>query len=216
MCQAAREQRADRDGARALGDQALVGEKRGDALDHERLGHEVHLVCQERRPEEIDGVEASGTWVDGRLEVDVWRAPARWTVYRPEIHGLLPVYVADRYEGIEARPFQDLTEPQLDRYLEANVAAVAEVMQRARPDVCLAGHLVMAPVVMARARARVPDPDWSAGLRAEPAPGRLRESDLALSEQGDGHDRECRAETPVADADLDPGLRVEALGAHDG
>ena len=38
-------------------------------------------------------------------------------VYRPDIAGLLPLYVADRYEGIEARPFQDLGEAEVDRYV---------------------------------------------------------------------------------------------------
>ena len=73
------------------------------------------------------------------------------TVYRPDIAGLLPLYVADRYEGIEARPFQDLDEAEVDRYLERNVAAVREVAERARPDVALANHLVMGPVILARA-----------------------------------------------------------------
>ena len=73
------------------------------------------------------------------------------TVYRPDIAGLLPLYVADRYEGIEARPFQDLSEAEVDRYLERNVAAVREVAERVRPDVALANHLVMGPVILARA-----------------------------------------------------------------
>ncbi len=71
------------------------------------------------------------------------REPARCTVYRPEIGGLLPVYVADRYEGIEARPFQDLSDEEVERYVEANVAAVRDVVERVAPDVALANHLVM-------------------------------------------------------------------------
>ena len=75
----------------------------------------------------------------------------RATVYRPDIGGLLPLYVADRYEGIEARPFEDLSPQEVDRYIDANVAAVREVAERVRPDVALANHLVMGPVVLARA-----------------------------------------------------------------
>ena len=74
----------------------------------------------------------------------------RATVYRPDIGGLLPVYVPDRYDGIEARPFPDLSDAELEHYLERNVAAVREVAERARPDVALANHLVMGPVVVAR------------------------------------------------------------------
>jgi glycosyltransferase involved in cell wall biosynthesis len=86
------------------------------------------------------------------------REPARATVYRPDIGGLLPLYVADRYEGVEARAFPELSDAEVDRYVDANVAAVAEVAARVRPDVALANHLVMGPVVLARglAEAGVP------------------------------------------------------------
>jgi glycosyltransferase involved in cell wall biosynthesis len=77
----------------------------------------------------------------------------RATAYRPDIAGLLPVYVADRYDGIEARPFPELSEEELDGYIERNVAAVREVVERVQPDVALANHLVMGPLVLARALA---------------------------------------------------------------
>ena len=86
----------------------------------------------------------------------VRRDPPRATVYRPDIGGLLPLYVADRYEGVEARPFQDLSSGEVDRYVEANVAAVREVASLVHPDVALANHLVMGPVVLARALEGVP------------------------------------------------------------
>ena len=86
-----------------------------------------------------------------RAGAETRREPARATVYRPDIGGLLPVYVADRYDGIEARPFPELTDAELDRYLERNVAAVREVAERVRPDVALANHLVMGPAILARA-----------------------------------------------------------------
>ena len=49
----------------------------------------------------------------------------------PDIGGLLPVFVADRYEGFEVKTFPELSDEELDRYLEANVAAVRE-RRRAR------------------------------------------------------------------------------------
>jgi glycosyltransferase involved in cell wall biosynthesis len=97
------------------------------------MGHEVHLLCQDR---DADGLD----FVDGR----------RCTVYVPDIGGVLPVYVADRYEGFEAIPFPDLTHEQLRAYLEANVAAVRDVAAKVQPDVALANHLIMGPVVLAR------------------------------------------------------------------
>jgi glycosyltransferase involved in cell wall biosynthesis len=116
-----------------------------------RAGHELHLLCQDRDPLALDWVDAAGDWDGGSLAIHARREPARATVYRPHIGGLLPVYVADRYEGVEARPFPELSDLEVDRYLAANVAAVREVAERVRPDVALANHLVMGPVVLARA-----------------------------------------------------------------
>ena len=123
----------------------------GEALV--RAGHEVHLLCQDRTPLELPWVDAAGDWDGGELRLTVRRDPPRATAYRPDLGGLLPVYVADRYDGVEARPFPDLTDAELASYVERNVAAVAEVAARARPDVALANHLVMGPLILARALA---------------------------------------------------------------
>jgi glycosyltransferase involved in cell wall biosynthesis len=130
-----------------------------------RLGHDVHLLSQDRHPEAHPFVDAAGHWDDGALRVheiernDIDRetaaaaapeAPGRCTVYRPNIGGLLPVYVADRYEGIEARTFAQCSDEEIDRYIDANVAAVRELVALVRPEVALANHLVMGPVILAR------------------------------------------------------------------
>ncbi len=94
-----------------------------------RLGHEVHLLCQDREVR-VEGVH----------------------VHNPEIGGLLPVYVKDPYEGFEVKAFPELSEAELGRYLEANVAAVREVAAAAGGvDLALANHLVMGPAILARA-----------------------------------------------------------------
>ncbi|MEA2293257.1 MAG: hypothetical protein QOE86_896, partial [Solirubrobacteraceae bacterium] len=116
-----------------------------------RAGHEVHLLCQDRDPASLPWVSATGDWDSGALVVE-GSGPA--TVYRPDIGGLLPVYVADRYAGVEARPFPELSDEQIERYIGLNVDAVRDVVQRVRPDIALANHLVMGPVILARALAR--------------------------------------------------------------
>jgi glycosyltransferase involved in cell wall biosynthesis len=118
------------------------------------LGHEVHLLCQDRHPERQPFVDAAGDWELGELRVRTLREPVRCTAYRPEIGGLLPVYVEDPYEGIEARAFARCSEAEIERYLDANVAAVRELVERVQPDVALANHLVMGPAILARALAR--------------------------------------------------------------
>jgi glycosyltransferase involved in cell wall biosynthesis len=131
------------------------------------LGHEVHLLSQDRHPQAQPFVDAVGDWDQGKLRVHRTRRagadrsgapqPVRCTVYRPNIGGLLPVYVADRYEGIEARTFAESSDEDLATYIDANVAAVSELLALVRPQVALANHLVMGPVILARAlQGRVP------------------------------------------------------------
>ena len=136
------------------------------------LGHDVHLLCQDRHPERLPFVDAAGDWDAGALDVreltardgerdGAGGAPAaprgRCTVYRPDIGDLLPVYVADTYEGIRARTFAQCSDLEIARYVDANVAAVRELSALVAPDIALASHLVMGPVILARAlRDRVP------------------------------------------------------------
>src|SRR5213592_4009477 len=83
------------------------------------VGHEVVGFSQEPRPESYDlgGAE----------------------VVRPEIGGVLPVFVVDRYEGLEARRLQELTGEERDRYVAANAAAVRE---RLPADLVFANHVL--------------------------------------------------------------------------
>lgn len=123
------------------------------------LGHEVHLLCQDRHPERYGPATAAADWDGGELRVRALReeesAPrppsGGCTIYRPDIGGLLPVYVQDDYEEIEARTFADCSDEEVAAYVRANVRAVREVVERVRPDVALANHLVMGPVILARA-----------------------------------------------------------------
>jgi glycosyltransferase involved in cell wall biosynthesis len=132
-----------------------------------RLGHDVHLLSQERRPESLPFLSAAGDWDSGELRLRPLPRDASQdrpgesggsaTVYRPDLGGLLPVYVADRYEGLQAKTFAECSAEEVDAYLAGNVAAVTEVLALAEPEIALANHLVMGPVILARALAgRVP------------------------------------------------------------
>jgi glycosyltransferase involved in cell wall biosynthesis len=121
-----------------------------------RLGHDVHLLSQDRHPERQPFVDRVGEWEGGQLRVRALRdagSGGSCTFYRPPIGGLLPVYVADRYEGVEARTFADCGDAEIEAYVDANVAAVAQVRERAGVELALANHLVMGPVIVARALA---------------------------------------------------------------
>lgn len=120
-------------------------------------GHDVHLLTQDRSPEDLEFVDAVGTWDTGTLVVNevFGRTPAEGhgtcTVYRPPIADLLPVYVADAYDGFVAKTFDQLDDEELDFYIARNVMAVKEVAELAAPDCALANHMVMGPMILARA-----------------------------------------------------------------
>jgi glycosyltransferase involved in cell wall biosynthesis len=88
-------------------------------------GHDVTVVCQERHPERYDL---------GGARVVVPELPG----------GLLPVFVLDRYEGLEAKLLVDFTEAERNAYVEANAAALREL---GPADLVFANHVLLgAPV----------------------------------------------------------------------
>ncbi len=126
-----------------------------------RLGHEVHLLCQDRGAGALPWVDRIGTWKSGELSVEPATEgrgsphPGNVTAYVPDIGGLLPVYVFDRYEGFEVRTFPELDDAELEAYLAANMAAVRDVASAiGGVDAALANHLVMGPAILARAGLR--------------------------------------------------------------
>lgn len=119
------------------------------------LGHEVHLLCQDRDAASLEFIDAVGDWRSGKLDVRATGAESgegSVTAYTPDIAGLLPVFVRDRYADFEVKTFGELSGDELERYIERNVAAVKAVVEHAgEPDAALANHLVMAPVILSRA-----------------------------------------------------------------
>ncbi|MGH2964130.1 MAG: glycosyltransferase [Solirubrobacterales bacterium] len=120
-----------------------------------RVGHEVHLLCQDREAASLDWVDRLGHWSNGRLEFEPpvgGSGSGTVTAYAPDIGGLLPVYVDDPYEGFRVKTFAQLTDQELDAYLDANVGAVRDVVESlGGVDAALANHLVMGPAILARA-----------------------------------------------------------------
>jgi len=114
-------------------------------------GHEVHLLCQDRQAAELSWVDAVGDWDRGELQVRELRSQVRITAYRPDIGRVLPLYVADDYEGFDARTFHELSDEEVEFYVDSNVRAVREVAERVDLDLALANHAVMGPVILARA-----------------------------------------------------------------
>src|SRR5215212_2995731 len=91
------------------------------AREWARAGHDVTVVCQEPEPEALD------------------LAGAR--VVRPGLPGgLLPVFVLDRYAALTPKYLQDFTEDEKRAYVEANAAALRELLPA---DLVFANHVLM-------------------------------------------------------------------------
>jgi glycosyltransferase involved in cell wall biosynthesis len=96
------------------------------AREWSNAGHDVVLICQEPHSERYDIGSAR--------------------VFRPDIGGLLPVFVLDRYEGLEAKLLQDFTPAERTRYVGLNAAALCAQ----RPaDLVFANHVLLGGPVAA-------------------------------------------------------------------
>jgi len=101
------------------------------AREWSRAGHDVTVFSQEPHPELYDL---------GTSEV-----------VRPDVGGLLPVFVLDRYEGYEVKLLQDCTPEELDRWVEANAKALRE---RLPADLVFCNHVLLGGPVGAATESR--------------------------------------------------------------
>jgi len=85
-----------------------------------REGHDVTVFSQEPHPERFDLGGATTT--------------------TPDVDGLLPVFVLDRYEGYEVKRVQDCTRAELEGWVEANARALRE---RGPADLVFVNHVLL-------------------------------------------------------------------------
>src|SRR5918996_447328 len=87
-------------------------------------GHDVTVFSQEPQPELYDLAGA--------------------TTVRPDVGGLLPVFVLDRYEGYEVKRLQECTRDELDAWVEANAQALRE---HGSADLTYVNHVLLGGAV---------------------------------------------------------------------
>ncbi|HXV95853.1 MAG TPA: glycosyltransferase family 4 protein [Gaiellaceae bacterium] len=90
------------------------------AREWRREGHDVTVFSQEPHPERYD-------------------LGGAWTV-RPDVGGLLPVFVLDEYKGYEVKRVQECTRTELEAWVEANAAAMRE---RLPADLVFVNHVLL-------------------------------------------------------------------------
>jgi glycosyltransferase involved in cell wall biosynthesis len=160
-------------------------------------GHEVTVVCQEPYP--------------GRYDL------AGAEIVRPELPGgLLPVFVLDRYEGLEPRLLQDFTPFERAAYVEANVAALSDL---GPAGLIFTNHVLMGGAVGARLgkpfRVKAHGSELEYSMRGRPDLERWGRDCLATAEAiyvGSGHIRRVVHEvTGVVDrvVEVPPGVDVD-------
>jgi glycosyltransferase involved in cell wall biosynthesis len=91
------------------------------AREWSRAGHDVTVLSQEAHPEAFD--------MGGAATV------------RPEVHGFLPVFVLDRYDGYaDVRSLPDCTRSELEHWVEANAAALRDLLPA---DLVFTNHVLL-------------------------------------------------------------------------
>jgi glycosyltransferase involved in cell wall biosynthesis len=102
------------------------------AREWSRAGHDVVVLSQEPQPERFDLAGAQ--------------------VVRPPLpDGLLPVFVLDSYDGLEARLLQQLSGAERERYVAANAAVLRDLLPA---DLVFANHVLPGGAVAAATGAR--------------------------------------------------------------
>jgi glycosyltransferase involved in cell wall biosynthesis len=87
-------------------------------------GHDVTVLCQEPHPERFD--------------------LGRARIVRPDVGGLLPVFVLDHYEGYRVKLLQDCSRDELDAWIDANATAVCNHLPA---DLLLCNHVLLGGAV---------------------------------------------------------------------
>ena len=173
------------------------------AREWSREGHEVVVVSQERRPEQHDlgGAQAVAVDLPGRL---------------------LPVFVMDRYEGLEPKFLQDFSEAERSAYVEANAAALRALLPA---DLVFTNHVLMGGPVGAASgapfRVRAHGSELEGPMRGRPELGEWARETLARADAtyvGSEHIREVLTDV-VAHTDrvfdVPPGVDIDRFVLQD-
>lgn len=173
------------------------------AREWSRDGHDVVVVSQERAPEQYDLGGARTVAVD---------LPG----------GLLPTFVMDHYEGLNPKFLQDFTEAERLAYVEANAAALRELLPA---DLVFANHVLMGGPVGAASgapfRVKAHGSELEYSMRGRPALGEWARAALARAEAtyvGSAHIRKVLADVvgPVDRVvEVPPGVDIDEFVLQD-
>src|SRR5687767_15469321 len=109
-------------------------------------------MCQQRDAARFGMVDAEGVLGPddphvNLVDTGIPGATGRCDLVRPDIGGLLPVYVYDEYDGFMVKRFTELDDIELERYVTRNVDAMTTALREFEPDAVITGHEVMGPYI---------------------------------------------------------------------
>lgn len=122
-----------------------------------RRGETIHLMAQENHPERYPFIsEARRHGLDGSVETIYQRKGSgeesgHCILRKPEIGESLPVYVRDDYEEFpRVVPMVNMTDAEIEEYVEANVRALTRIVRENGVTAIRANHAVLMSVVAQR------------------------------------------------------------------
>ena len=128
-----------------------------------KRGHSVTLVCQEPSPDRFEFISRAYQFCPDNhsltcLFTRSTRHAGDCDFYRPDIGGLLPVYVYDHYDGYAVKEYPTLSQSEIEEYVARNTRALDYLLSCSPYDLIISNHTIMQPVYVARARAEYSGP----------------------------------------------------------
>ena len=121
-----------------------------------RKGETVHLMAQENHPDRYPFIREARRYLPGGAVETFHRSdaagyPGHCVLHKPALGDTLPVYVWDRYEEFpNVVPMVELSDEQMEDYLEKNVAALLRIVRDNGITAMHANHAVLMSVVARR------------------------------------------------------------------
>jgi glycosyltransferase involved in cell wall biosynthesis len=124
-------------------------------------GHEVHIVCQESRPEAFDFITRAIAYDPAGAPEELFSRTSRYagtcTVHRPRL-SVLPVYVAPRTPSDYVRAIPDLDDDVIEEYVRANARVMQHVAEAHGVRAFHVNHVVLCSVALQQLRAATGTP----------------------------------------------------------
>jgi glycosyltransferase involved in cell wall biosynthesis len=113
-------------------------------------GHEVHVICRETNPDKLPFFNKVFKW-SAQGEKGVLKNSSKDTVncvlhILPESE-IYPVYVTDKQRGSKARAFINLTDGELEDYLQFYEKVLETILREVQLDILHCNHLVYQPII---------------------------------------------------------------------